>query len=338
MKVLLTIYYELTESILCAYNSLCKLGIECSYYPLFRYYKDIHDKKTDYIDHFINYITETKPDVILWWFAGIPTDDMEKIVHHSYNHIPKIKHILFNWDDPFNWDSYDLAGKAKYFDTVFVCSADKLDEYIKYGTTNAVVLYPGYDPSIHHIILDDDIDDEKTYTCDISIICTNLYANNTDFPNQYINRKELIDNIYMNQKTHNYIFHIYGPEAFRDIYPDSYKGYVSYENTNKVFNYSKINICTHVHYNKFKYLNERSVLILGSGGLLYVDPLNGVNEIEPNKDCITIDKDNYITQIVSILHNYDNYYHLRHNGFNKSKLFLWDNWANTILYNIVKKN
>lgn len=327
MKILITTYYGLKESLICADKALREAGFETTEYPLFRFYNDAHDRRDDYVEHFIEDIRKNDPDIILWWYIGIPTSDMEQIVKAN----PKIKNIFFNWDEPLNWEPCDLQNKAKLLDQVFVCCAEKLDDYRRFGTEEAHLLFPGYDPNIHNMILDENPNDVEQFGCDISIVCTNLYENPGQFPNQYVNRKELVDNIYKNRLKYGYTFHIYGPEKFRDMYPDSYKGYIPYEDTNKVFNYSKINICTHVHNNRYKYLNERTLMILGSGGLLFVDSISGLDELLiPDKECIVIDKDRYVEQIVDIVDNYDDYYIIRHRGYKKGKQYTWRAWAEFI--------
>lgn len=328
MKILITSYYEIKDSLLYAANSLIKLGYNVSNYPLFRYYMDENDKLDNYVDHFIDYIKEFNPDILLWWYIGIPSSDMEVIVNNS-----KCRHIFFNWDEPQNWGQCDIKNKAKLFDSVFVCCEAKLNKYLKYGTNNSYLLYPGYDPLVHYPIIDN-IDDKLDYTCDISIVCTNLYTDMDEFPNQYIPRKQLVDNIYLGQDKYNYKFHIYGPELFGTLYPNSYKGFVKYEDTNKIFNYSKINICTHVSCNSYKYMNERSFMILGSAGLLFIDNILGLNEVISNDECVIIDKTNYIDQIVNILENYQNYYIIRHNGYKKASVYTWLSWAKVIKNNL----
>ena len=333
MKILITCYYELVEALECAANSLRKLGYEVVGYPLYKYYNDLHDKDPNYVQNFIKYIQNNNIDIILWWYFSIPTAAMKTIVINN----PKIKNIMFNWDEPYNWAACDIQNKAKLFDCVFVTSAEKLDDYIQYGSGKAVLQYPGYSEDLYNIIIEENESDKTKYECDISICCTNLYDNDNLYPNQYIKRKELVDKLYDGQKVYGYKFHIYGPDKFKNMYPESYKGYVKYYDTNKLFNYSKINICTHVQCNTYKYINERVVLILGSGGLLLVDKVDGIDEIlVPNKECVILDKDNYMNQILNILNNYDNYYIIRHNGKEKSKLFTWDEWSKNISNHILR--
>jgi len=333
MKILLTCYYELKESLLLGANELIKLGHIVIGYPLYKYFADVNCKDINYLDNFDKFIKDNSIDIILWWYFSIPTKDMEKIVLNN----SKVKNFMFNWDEPYNWKDVDIENKAKFFDTVFVTSASKLRDYIKFGTKKAFLQYPGCDNSTNFIIIEEDANDIEKYSCDISMCCTNLYDNDKLYPNQYIKRKELLDNIYNNQKKYNYTFKIYGPEKFKLVYPESYNGFVKYYDTNKVYNYSKINICTHVQYNAYKYLNERTLAILGSGGLLLVDKVDGIEEILTNgKDCIILERENYLDQIIKILNNYDDYLMIRHNASITSELYTWENWAINIDNNIEK--
>lgn len=327
MKLLITSYYGLRESLLSAANSLMKNGIIVIDFGLLKLYKSMEIIDENKKFEFNNFIKKENPDIILWWYINIPVEDMRYIVESNTD----VKHFYFNWDDPHNWNTNKLYDRCKYFDHSFVCCQQSLSKYLQFGSKNASYSLPGYDQQIHKIIVFDDEEDIKKYSCDISFCCTNLYNDNEIFQNQYINRKELIDNVYTNQDKYGFVFHIYGPEFLKELYPKSYRGYIKYEETNKLFNYSKINICTHVQYNAYKYLNERAILILGSGGLLYVDKVDGIETIlKPNTDCVIIDKNNYLEQIQNILKNYDNYYVIRHNGHNRSIEYTWDKWAKKI--------
>lgn len=320
MKILIVSYYELKDSLLSAANSLRNLGNIVTYYPLYQYAYDTHDKKEDWVSHMEESVLLSNPDVILWWYFNIPTDKMKQIC----DLLSKQKHIMFNWDEPYNWPLNNIKDKAHLFDSVFVCSSEKFLDYKKNGTKNTYLLYPGYDTNVYYPI------NNNIYKCDISICCTNLYIN---YPNQYIDRKTLIDNIYENQFVYGYKFHIYGPASFKELYPESYQGYAKYSDGNNIYNTSRINLCTHVQCNAEKYLNERVIDILGSGGLLLVDKTNGIEEVIGGA-CIFIDKRNYIDQIVSILNNYDNYSNIKQFGYELGKNYTWDKWASCIYNNI----
>ena len=192
MKILITSYYELKEALLSAANGLRKQGHTVINYPLFQNLHDVHSRRHNWKEHFINYINETDVDVILWWYFNVSTDDFVEIIAKT-NKI----NILFNWDEPSNHIGCDVKNKAKYFDIVFGTCEESLYIYTDNGTKQAFCLYPGFDPLIHYPL----IENAPEYECDISICCTNLYDDIVSFPNQCVVRKELVDNIYNNQET-----------------------------------------------------------------------------------------------------------------------------------------
>lgn len=337
VHILITLYYDFIEPILTAKKALEELGFFVSGYPLFKFNASQEEMKIRYED-FINFINVNKPEYILWWNFYIPIDIISKIKVHC----PQVRNYMYNWDDPYCWSLPDYDKKIQHFDMAFVSSAEKFDNYLKYLCKPAL-LYPGFNNKIHYPIINDDDNDVEQYECDISICCTNLYSDKTIYPNQKINRKDLIDAIYFGQKTFNYKFHIYGPPFLSTLYPDSYKRELHYVDTNKLFNYSKINICTHVTQGN-KYINERCILILASGGLLYVDNLinfnnyncnedNDINENENNnneKFYVNIDIEDPVKQLVNILKNYQDYSILRCNGYKIIKKYDWNYWASAI--------
>lgn len=314
MKILLITYYGERDSLLYSANALRKIGYEIISYPLLQYSKDAYSKLDNYLEHFHNFINDENPNIILWWY--LPDVDC---LQHIYTLHKNILHTMFNWDDPFVWDILthtQIDKKSLYFDIAFISCEHSIQNYLSNGTQEAYCLYPGYDPSLFFPTYNTE------FKYDVSIGITNLYEDTNFYKDQYINRKEFIDNL-TSQKDIKVA--IYGPEKFRSIYPDNYIGFVNYDCLNTVFNDSKINISLHVC-NKDKYLNERTILILGSGGLLLVDPIIGIQEtLEDN--CIYIKKDSYIEQIKHILQNYDSYKHIKEKSYIKSKEFTWDKWA-----------
>lgn len=330
-------YYELKEALLEAANSLKKIGYKIFDFPMFKYVHDINDKRSDYSDYFISYLIENKINIVLWWFIDIDTDKFKIIKDKTSIECPNIKYILFNWDDPFNWDNCDLAGKASYFDYVFITCKETLEKYKSFGSKNTYYLLPGFSPKIHDTIKYFDLTNYHKYSCDISFCCTNLYADPI-YDKQYISRKRLIDDIYDNQNKYDYKFNLYGPDFLQKIYPDSYKSFITYDQSSKIFYYSKINLCTHVISNMDGYVNERVILIGGSGGLLLVDNIKGINKIfDTDKEIIIIDKNNYIEQIKNILDNYDQYINHRQNLYKKChEQFTYDHWASFIHEQIKK--
>jgi hypothetical protein len=324
VHVVITLYYDFIEPILTAKKALENAGLFVTGYPMFKFHSDAEELNIRYVD-FINYVAVNKPDYVLWWNFYVPTDIIRRVKLASTS----TRNYMYNWDDPYCWNLTDYAEKIEHIDVAFVSSTEKMDEYIK-NACEPVLLYPGFNKNIHYPIITDDDDDISEYSCDISICCTNLYENDVVYPNQRINRKKLIDELYLNQSIHNYKFHIYGPPFLASLYPNSYKKEIRYVDTNKLFNYSKINICTHVTSGK-QYMNERCVLIMASGGLLYVDEEIMTDDInEDNIPYVIIDPSSITEQVVNILSNYQDYSICKYNGYCAVQKYDWDYWAKTI--------
>lgn len=321
-KILIVSYYGFKDSLECARQSLERLGYILDTYPLFQYAYDSNDKKENYKEHFNAYIQETSPDIILWWFFYVPVDVISFITINN----PKCYSILWNWDDPFVWTEKNtkLIDKCQYFDLAISTCEETLDEYKKYGTKDTLFCPPGYDTNINYPL---DTSGYETYECDVSICITNLYEDLSVYNDQYYNRKELIDLLVLQTDIK---FKIYGPDFLKYKYPNNYAGFVQYNKLNEVYNKSKINICTHVCKSKSKYVNERTILILGSGGLLMVDPVKNMDRLISPDECVYIQKDNIIKQIKEILSNYDKYTEIKQKGRIKSLNYTWNCWADKI--------
>jgi Glycosyl transferases group 1 len=322
VKICLISYYGIRESLLCASNSLKKYEHNVINFSLME--NERNENKDTVYDMLIETVKNNNIDVILWWYISLSTDKMKYIIENI-----NTKNIFFSWDDPNGWDDRDMYGKAKYFDCVFTCCKDMVNKYLENGAKSSYHLFPGFDPKINYPINVADKMIDTIYNCDISIVCTNLYENDNYDMKQFINRKELVDIIYQNRE--KFKFHIYGPPFLKELYPDCYKKEVPYSELNQVFNGSKINICTHTHCQYEQYFNERTFLILGSGGLLYIDKVKGIEKLfENGKDCIYINKYNYIDQICHIINNYNDYSKIKKSGNNKSYQYTWDEWGKFI--------
>lgn len=327
MSICIVTYYGLIESLQFAAKSLEKKGFKVYDFSYMIYYNG----KKDYMKDLINLITNNNIKVVLWWCVNIPTNEFIEIKNKT-----NVKYLLFNWDDPFNWKYVDMINKMPYFDASFITCKYSVSQYLKNGCKYSQCLYPAFDPNTNFMIEKSNNSDYEKYSCDISICITNLYESTDMYPDQYIRRKILVDNIYLNQNKYGYKFYIYGPESLQKIYPSSYKGFVNYHDLNKVFNYSKINLCTHVLNNREGYLNERTILIGASGGLLLVDYVKGIEDIfKINKEIIILDKHYYVLQIVNILSNYHKYLGIKKALYEKCRNnFTYDHWSSVIVKKI----
>lgn len=324
-------YYELKDALRCAADALENLGYTITNYPLFQHAHDKNSKIKDYPNHFKSYLQHNKPEIILWWYIGIPAEVMD-FVYKDLGYSPFS--ILFNWDDPWTWiiQSNQLAKKCKHFDlTVGTCIAT-VEKYIENGAKDAIYSVPGFDEKVYFPM-------QTEKVVDVTFCCTNLYEDKTEYSDQYIVRKKLVDDLYKENVAGRLSFHIYGPEFLKNRYPLSYKGYLNYNDCNKVFNSSKINLCTHVCKSYDGYINERAVLILASGGLLLIDYPKGVAKFAiPGEECILLDQNNYIKQIHEILRNRSTLDHICRNAVEKSKLYTWKKWAEKVVSRIPKRS
>ncbi len=151
----------------------------------------------------------------------------------------------------------------------------------------------GFCPSTSYFYNDSD------FQCDVSFIGTNLYTD-PQFPNKSLNRKQILDLIYQDKSIK---LHIYGPEFLKELYPDSYKGFISYNHCYKVFSNSTIclNISPLVNIenkNHF-YYSERLPQILACNSIILSNnhfyPL-----LEPNKHYLLVEK---LDQVLPTIHN-----------------------------------
>ena len=215
---------------------------------------------------------------------------------------------------------------------VFSCFEREIEYFKSYN--NISYAYPGFDRNISFY------DYDSNYECDISIVCTNIYNNNNEFPSDAtnINRYEIIDKLYKNR--HKIKFHIYGTENLEFRYPDCYKGFIKYQKCNKVFSSSKINLSIHPIVNELnndnstkEYFSERVPQILGSKGLLVTNSKLSNNLVE-NEDYIYIDKNmDWFKKLLDIIKNNDKYNNIRENGYKKGiEYYTWNNFAHKIDY------
>lgn len=322
-NLIIVTYFGIYEQFKSVKQSLENLGYTVHNFSYIAMYNEGGDKRV--VDELKSMLTQINPEYILWWVFNISANSLLEIRNAN----PLTKHLYYNWDEPYNWKLVDAESKARYLSTAFITCEETTKKYIGAGALHAYCLYPGYTPSIHKPLwLDLNSESNNEYDCDVSFICTNLYEDPNIYPDQIVIRKKLIETIYIGQKIYNYSFAIYGPDKFKDVFPLSYRKSLTYDETNIVFNRSKINICTHVVGNKQGYLNERVFLIMASGGLLLIDPVPGVDNVLVNGvNCVMINQNRICSQIKSILENYPHYEKVKHKAYESVQNYTWDDWG-----------
>ena len=237
-KLLIVSYFNLRESLLCAANRLQDKGYIISHYPLLEKKMVMPDT---WPSDFAQIVSEERPDVILWWYIGVPYEQLASAISSANSlFATKIMHLLYNWDDPYVWtqSKNEMERKSSLFDIAFVSCQQTLERYKTHGTARAVYLLPGFDLGIHYYTSREDV--PKKYQSDISICCTNLYNNVAIYPDQLQpTRFEIVRALC---DVADIDFAIYGPENLRDLFPKNYRCEVSYNETRLVFAGSRINI------------------------------------------------------------------------------------------------
>jgi len=344
MNLLLIGYCHLNDGFLYAAKALEKVEYKIFFFQYSCYMMDNIEDRDEIL---VNFINENNINICLWWNNNIKYDNIEKVVINVMNKY--IQHIFFNWD-PFlyNYQKYNcitwkerVDDKIKCYSLmnyVLSCFETEINYYNNKDSFNICYAPPGFDLNISKYEYD------ENYICDISIVCTNMYNNASEFPDESTNitRYSIVDKLYENRDKIN--FHIYGIERFKDIYPECYKGFINYHTCNKVFSNSKINLSIHPLIkelngtnSKEEYFSERLPQILGSKGLLMTNSLF-TDKLIKDEDYVHINNDmDWYEKVIDIINNTKEYDIIRENGQTKAlKYYQWDNWAN-IVNSVIQK-
>ena len=346
MNILLIGYCNLGDGFLYASKALEQLNYKIYFFPYLNYKMDqnpnlIQDLKESIINNKIN--------ICLWWNNSIQYDEINEILKTNNENKSEIKtnikNIFYNWD-PFlyNYEKYNvnnhweniIENKKKVYslmDFIFTCY-EKEKMYFQSKPYEYKIFYnsPGFDKNASKYVYN------KNYSCDVSFVLTNLYNNQNEFPQEAtnLNRYTIVDKLY--EKRNTIKFNIYGPENFKYIYPECYKGFIKYDEANLVFSNSKINLSIHpIIYelneenSNEEYFSERVPQILGCQGLLMTNS-NLSSILKKNEDYIHINQNmDYINLIENILKNYKQYKHIKMNGYKKAiNYYQWNNWGKKI--------
>lgn len=311
-KIIFIGFYEPKEAIISINEELKNRNYEVRNYPLFKKTYDKHDKIENVKEDLDEYIKREEAEYILWWFIDVEVEIFKYIRERN----PKKIIIIVNTDEPINY-SEELKKKIEICDILYITSTKNIKEYKKINKKAIIEYMPvGYDEKKFYP--KNDVEDK--YKSDISIMCRNIMEKK-DFPEQYIERKKMIEKIIEYCEKNNKKFNIYGPILLRDTYPENYKGEIEYEKQNEIINGSKINLVTHSSYKDDKAITEFEMKILGCKKILLTEPMKGYDEIIKN-GYITYNE-NYIEIIDEILKNYEKYDKVREKGYEKSKNYTW---------------
>lgn len=281
------------------------------------------NEKEDYMSMLSNQITDDNVTHILFWhWSQITEDEMTQLKKN----FPNLVFVLYNWDDPYCWHVNNTK-IFKYFDIVFCSCSEYIEKYKKEGVKKVIYLPPAFSPNIHYPEI------KEEYRCDVSFVCTNFYSEKVT--DNLVDRLELVKRLDSDPEID---FHLYGNEAIRRAGIKSYKKFINYGDNRYVFSSSKININIHGAYGE-EYLNERTVTILGSGGVMLIDNMPGIEKhLKDGENCILLKStnvDDVMKQIKDILSNYDKYLPIMNNAYKLgNEKYTYAHWAKKIIDNL----
>jgi spore maturation protein CgeB len=186
--------------------------------------------------------------------------------------------VWYTFDDPYYYDFCDPKIPFEC-DYILTSCEDTKEEYIKKGK-RASVLYPPVDEVVHTRMPTGD------YVCSFSFIAYTVY-HKSSFPYVKIQRRDIVRALY--KAYPRAVIHLYGLWDGRNHWGDPvcgvpelksfYKGRTTYTENPLVYFNTKMNFNTHLQSYRRGYYNQRQFDILGSGGFLLCDKVNGIEEV-----------------------------------------------------------
>lgn len=343
MNVLIIGAYGLRDGYLAGSNALKRIGCSVGFFPLFDY-RNVNGDLDDIIraingevteKHYVNMDVKGKAKVCIWWHmcSNLAPEEILKIRKNTQD----VTHIQISWDasyafkDKPMWKSHRDSAMSDIilYDHIFTCNP-KMINFLRQFRDNVEFLSQGYDLEISKYV------EEPDYSCDVSIVCTNLYTDGL-WDEQRVNRKQLLDEIYKDKSIKLYI---YGPKGLKQLYPESYRGFIPYNRCHKVFSNSKININISpvgdslndtVDGVQRHYFSERLPQILACKGLMLADTdYTGI--LTPGKDyCLGFTLSDCMVKIYAILKHNEDFDEMRESGYAKSVNFTWEKSMEGIL-------
>jgi hypothetical protein len=338
LKILIVCYYDLRDYFFAISKIFTeKYKFDVIEYPLYMYCYDKFSKIEKYDDHFSEFISENKPDIILWWFLDVKSNLFVRIKNEN----KKCYFVTFNSFDP-TYLNMLIIKKLKIFDLVFIPSKHNR---LLYENKDVIFFPMGNDNEVYREMTSEEMKrlniDYLLYKQDISFVCESMYE---DFKNQCIERSKLIDLIMRISDKKNLKFVLYGPEILKVKYGSVYGGDPDYICKSLIYNQSKINIVSHQDRSKKNHVNDEIFKIMGCGGIILMDNVrNNDNFFNKKKKTSFIFKNEYDLEnkIKMIIKMYDNsldeIISVKKNAISFSTKFTWENFVELIYVNYSKE-
>lgn len=243
-------------------------------------------------------------DMCLWWsWMTPPLEIATRFVEQTKS---RIKHVMFNIDDPFCWTmpENDCEKRAALFHAALVCSSAALEDYAAQGC-KALRVYPPVDK-----VLFSPKRPEEPFRFDVCMLLTNLYDSPTTYPGQLWSRRSMIETL---RSMSDVSFACYGNEGVAAVAKDCYKGWCSFEGMADAFKYARVVISTHVT-DANEYLNRRCIEAMACGCLVLVDDIKGIRNVLKDGVVYLKAEEALESQVRDVLTNYDSFSETRARG------------------------
>ena len=229
------------------------------------------------------HVREFGPDVLFWCLCK--QDCPEGLIRHLKTLRPEMKTVFHSFDDPYQIDESGdvLAARVREFDRAVTCCEGSVGWYEAQGV-EAACIYPPPDHDLHGAAKADDGE-----RCDASFAATHTYPR-PRYPAVLVNRADMVRAAARLGTLHLYGY--WGERTFDwgGIYgvpelAESYRGFWRFDELPGVFAASRVNLNSHVRPDGYRYLNQRALNVMASGGFLLCDRVNGIEELfEPGRD------------------------------------------------------
>jgi spore maturation protein CgeB len=185
--------------------------------------------------------------------------------------------VYYSFDDPDLLDSNPI--QPKEFEYAVTCCEGSLPWYEKHGV-KAITLYPPADLDLHG-----KAKPNPEHESDICFIGTNTYPKER-FPRVLASRRDMILGVetlgqialygHWNRGRFGWGSPVYSLPACME---ELYRGWVDYNDHPGIYAAAKINLGSHIRPDGYKYLNQRVIDTMASGGFLLCDAVNGIDEV-----------------------------------------------------------
>ena len=281
-KILLCGGNRVSQVVWCIWRGFQRIGCDVKTFPT-------RGKTPEEMVRLVRIVKDFQPDLLFW--AMCKHDCPEEFVAKLRQQNSKLKTVFHSFDDPFKIDENGHP-RAHEFQFAVTCCESSVGWYKDQGVA-AITLYPPCDPDLHGNALSNGIEQ-----CDFSFAATNVYPRDK-YGHVLASRAEIVRKIADLGR-----LHLYGPwndkslnwgglpkgksasQGLKDLKSCS-RGFRNYSQMPTVFVSSAINLNSHVRPDAYRYLNERTIICLGSGGFMLSDKVNGMEELfVPDKEIV----------------------------------------------------